>query len=57
MDDGDLNRSLNNLYDDAVDLDNDGNLNWELDNVRYFDNFLFQLLDFVDSRNIVIDGH
>ena len=41
----------------AIDLDNNGNFNWELDNVRYLNDLLFKLLNFIDSGDFVIDGH
>jgi len=56
IEDGDFDRSVSEFLNDVVDLYDDRNFNWELDNVRNLNDLLFKLLDFVYPRDIIVDG-
>lgn len=57
MDDGDLNWSVNVLFNDVADLDNDGDFSREFNNVRNLHNFFVEFFDFVYLGNLVVDNN
>ena len=54
MNDGDLNWSVSELFDNVVDFNDNWDFSWKLNNVRNLHDFFVESFDFIDSGNFSV---